>query len=354
MAPWSPGQNVIVLGAGATRGAEFAVSQNRALCLPPLNADFFTQLQRITAVRHQSAIDGVIKDVLDVYGPDFDLTLEQYFTQLEAMRALVDGGSTAGVSFTATRLDSMRQRLLVALSAVLEESADVAKAQSPARKRPCGYHAALVDALKPKDTIISFNYDCVIDHALRTSGKGKWSARYGYGFPNPARVEGTVPWDAPDAPTQQNKSVNLLKLHGSINWFPFPGDGAGAIRLRERPYKQKGDKLYEIVPPEYVKSFGGRAVYADLWSRAQLALRRAKRIVFIGFSFTPTDLHVEALFRVALAEKTAVNEIVIANPSSEHRKRIRTITTGALERRARVVQFDYFAEAAPHLGELLA
>src|SRR5206468_3056679 len=51
MARWSPGRRVVVLGAGATRGAEFVVAPNdkAALlrCLPPLNADFFTQLQRI-------------------------------------------------------------------------------------------------------------------------------------------------------------------------------------------------------------------------------------------------------------------------------------------------------------------
>ncbi len=354
MAPWSPGDNVVILGAGATRGAEFASGSDQPLCLPPLNADFFTQLQRITASRHQSAIDGVLKDLLDVYGPDFSLSLEQYFTQLEAMLATTAGGTSPTGKFGPARLGSMRQRLLVALSAVLEESADVAKANSRARRHPCSYHAALVSSLSPKDTVISFNYDCVVDHALRTSGGGKWSARYGYGFPSPARVEGTSPWDADEAPTQQNKSINLLKLHGSLNWFPFPEDDGGIIKLRERPYKQKGDKLYEIVPPEYVKSVGSRAIYPDLWSRARLALRRAKRLVFIGFSFTPTDLHVEALFRLALADQPSATEVIIlVNPSADHRQRIRTITSPALARGARVVQFDYLAEAAPHFSELL-
>src|SRR5215813_8591177 len=93
VAPWSPGSNVVVLGAGATRGAEF-VRQNSPMCLPPLNADFFTQLQRIPTAKHQPAIEGVLNDVVGLYGPDFALTLEDYFTQLEAMLSTVRARST--------------------------------------------------------------------------------------------------------------------------------------------------------------------------------------------------------------------------------------------------------------------
>lgn len=352
MAPWSPGSCVVVLGAGASRGAEF-VQQGNPLCKPPLNADFFTQLQRIRAGRHQDTVDGVLKDVLRIYGPDFELTLEQYFTQLEAMLSTVRASKMAADKFGVSELQAMRNRLLEALSAVLEEAADVAKGSSPGRKSPCSFHAALVNAVRPKDTIVSFNYDCLIDHALRTIGDGKWSARYGYSFPNPARVEGHVAWDAPNAPTAHNKSINLLKLHGSLNWFPFPDDDSGRIRLRERPYKQAGQKLYEIVPPEYVKSVGSRPIFPTLWSHAELAIRRAKLLAFIGFSFTPTDLHVEALFRLALADGGALKSAVIVNPTREHRKRIRSILAPALEKGARVVQFDTFGDAAPYLGDLL-
>jgi len=46
MPQWSPGKRVVVLGAGATRGAQFVVRPPQGAaalgCLPPLNADFFT------------------------------------------------------------------------------------------------------------------------------------------------------------------------------------------------------------------------------------------------------------------------------------------------------------------------
>jgi hypothetical protein len=293
--------------------------------------------------------------VLELYGSDFQLTLDEYFTQLEAMITALEAGSSSTAAFKVSQLQTKRTNLLDALSATLEESADVAKTTSVGHKKPCGYHRSIVEALSPKDTIISFNYDCVIDHALRTTGIAKWSARHGYGFFKPSRVVGYQPWNAEKAPDAQNRSINLLKLHGSLNWFPFPEDQAsGEIKLRERPYKQNGQKRYEIIPPEYVKTVASRPIFRELWSRAELALRKASVLAFVGFSFTPTDLDVEALFRLALVN-SPLKRVVIVNPDTAHRKRIRKILAPALgARKARVVQFDRFSDAARHLGELLS
>lgn len=358
MARWSPGDVTIVVGAGATRGAQFIEEPPKdgspPACLPPLNTDFFTQLQRISTVKHQTAIDGVLRDVVNLYGPNFSLTLEEYFTQLEAMLSTVSLANTTPQDFTEAKLQAMRSRLLDALSAVLEESADVVKLKSRARIHPCEYHRQLVEALRPRDTIVTFNYDCVMDHALRTYGSPKWSAQYGYGFPDPQRVAGHEPWSADAAPTQINRSINLLKLHGSLNWFPFPENENGIIRLRERPYRQRGEKQYEIIPPEYAKSIHTRPIFVGLWGNAEQAIRRARVLAFIGFSFTPTDLHVEALFRIALANNRRIERVVIANPNQDHRRRIRAVISHVLRRREpRLVQFESFRELAPHASSAL-
>ena len=89
MAPWSPGDRVVILGAGATRGAEF-VEKRDPICAPPLNMDFFTQLQRVTTKKHQETINAVLKDVRRIYGTNYRVSLEQYVTQIESLRAIVD------------------------------------------------------------------------------------------------------------------------------------------------------------------------------------------------------------------------------------------------------------------------
>jgi hypothetical protein len=70
---------VLLLGAGASRGADFGF---RPPCDPPLNRDFFTQLQRITQ-KHDALVRKVMRDVVELFGPNFTLALEDYFTQLE-------------------------------------------------------------------------------------------------------------------------------------------------------------------------------------------------------------------------------------------------------------------------------
>jgi hypothetical protein len=351
MVTWSPGDLLVVLGAGATRGAQFVEQQ--PLCLPPLNADFFTQLQRVQSAKHRGNINSVLRDVQAIYGSNYSITLEQYVTQLESLIQIARLATVKSIAYPEVRLVGMRDRLLVALSAVLEESADVAKSSSIAHLDPCGYHKAIVDVLRPRDTVISFNYDCVIDHSLRTHGTGKWSAKYGYCFPNPARVIGHEAWDADEAPESYNASVNLLKLHGSLNWRPLPAGDGEEIKLRERTYKQGGDKDYELVPPESRKHIEDRVVLKRLWGSAERAIRTSRTLVFIGFSFTPTDLHVDSLFRMALGKNKNLAEIVIVNPSAEHRRAIRAVCRTQLDRGIRLTQFDYLSEFAPHAAAVV-
>lgn len=351
MVRFSPGPTVVVLGAGATRGASFVDSRKNP-CLPPLNADFFTQLQRIRTAKHKVDVDAVVDHVVELYGPNFNLTLEDYFTQLEAMGSVRSLAATSRTTYSKSRIAAMRRSLMSAVSAVLEESADVVKANSRASRHPCSFHGALAAALNPKDTILSFNYDCVMDDALRRCAAGNWSAQYGYGFPNPARVRGHEAWSAENPPTGLNRSINLFKMHGSLNWFRFPTTTNGLIRLRQKPYKQVGDKDYEIIPPERVKNISG--TYEAIWKRAGTAIRHAQVLAFVGFSFTPTDLHVDSFFRIAIDENVGdLRRVVIANPSAEHRSRVRGIVGRALLRRIPVVQFDSFAELAAHLPGVL-
>src|SRR5947207_2433829 len=80
------GGTVFVLGAGASRAAGQnwdSGHQTKLTCLPPLNADFFTHLQRITSTKYGTTVRDVIHDVVDLFGSNFRLTLEDYFTQLE-------------------------------------------------------------------------------------------------------------------------------------------------------------------------------------------------------------------------------------------------------------------------------
>ena len=195
----------------------------------------------------------------------------------------------------------------------------------------------------------------MIDHALRSSGRPVWSAKYGYGFPKPARIDSATAsaWSTAEAPTSQNDTIRLLKLHGSLNWQALPADDGKPIKFRQRLYKQHGSKSYEIIPPEFLKEIR-RQPFETIWARAASALRSAHVVALVGFSFPPTDQLVEALFRMALEDNKVLKRLVIVNPSPEHRSRIRSVCAEPLQRRkARVVQFDTIRDFAPHAQRLL-
>jgi hypothetical protein len=183
-----------------------------------------------------------------------------------------------------------------------------------------------------------------------STAKGKWSAKYGYGFQKPSRIDGYDRWDAPDPPTKAGDSIYLLKLHGSINWqLPTVEAEVKPIVLKERLYAQNGTPRFTIIPPEWIKNIDD-ANFRVLWTHAERAIRNAEQIAFVGFSFTPTDLHVEALFRIALAKQNKLRELIIANPSQDHRRRIRSVFAKPLEGGLLLRQYDDLAQFAQHLN----
>jgi hypothetical protein len=347
MPPLSPSDRVVILGAGATLGASFAGS---ATVRPPLNADFFTQLQRAGG-KHQEIVGKVMKDVVDLFGPNFSLTLEEYFSQLESMIDATRLAPKGIAKLTGADLRNRRERLMKGLAAVLEASTD----EAIRAKDGCTRHRNLVNYLKPRDTIISFNYDCVMDDALRREGDNKWSARYGYAFSRPSRVAeiGDKHW-SPNTPAPNREStIYLLKPHGSINW-QLPAAADGEIVLKQRLHQQRGTPRFTIIPPGWAKREQDEPIFEDLWRKVERALRSARRIAVVGFSFTPTDLHVEAVVRLAIARGPGLKTLVIANPSKSDRRRIRSVFSRQLEQGAVVRQYDDFNEFVKAMPSCLA
>jgi hypothetical protein len=338
MPPFSPGDRLLVLGAGATRGADFGPSFQR-MCEPPLNADFFTQLQRISEPeRRRNLVRSIIADVVELFGANFSLTMEDYFTQLEFLSRTV-ARSPVGAGMTTADLQAKRDRLMSGLSSVLEVSTDAAIRESGG----CRLHKLLVEHLRPRDTVISFNYDCVLDHALRRDGDHKWSARYGYAIPKPSRILGADRWDPASAATSQ--ATCHLKLHGSLNWQLPPADEPdGDVQLKLRLHTQRGTPRFTVIPPVWNKDALEQPIFHSLWISAERAIRTARHVAVVGFSFVPTDLPVESLFRVALARAGRLQTLIIANPSREARQRVRRVFSRSLEDGAVVRQYDGFED----------
>jgi len=200
------------------------------------------------------------------------------------------------------------------------------------------------DVLRAGDTIISFNYDLILDYALKKQGSKKWNAEVGYGIGSTRNARSELRkydrWQ-PENPSGKKESAQLLKLHGSLNFRPGPADNA--IELKERPYThQRGRLHFLIIPPEWEKKYDS-GVFSDLWKEASRALNSARFIVFVGYSLPASDLHSTALFRTATSS-TPLKSLVVVNPDKDARRRTRAVLQRALDRTTRVLSFDYFEQ----------
>lgn len=99
--------------------------------------------------------------------------------------------------------------------------------------------------------------------------------------------------------SQEERAIKLLKLHGSINW------------------KSTRDNETFIVPPTWNKS---DPEVRKLWEIAYQELISAKRIVVIGYSFPETDIYVKSLLALALNENRILQGIYFINPDKERTK----------------------------------
>jgi len=247
----------------------------------------------------------------------------------------------------ANRYRRMRESFLQVLAALLDESIG--------RDPICAYHQRLVEQLGKDDAILSFNYDWLIDHALMKFGKGKWNPKKGYIVPTYSqgnRGVGTRYWackDSSNRPVYSRKTIQLLKLHGSMNWFPVPEDRTPPkLELRKRWWHQNGKLKFEIAPPEWNKPTRS-GVYVPVWRRARKVLIEAKALVFIGYSLPETDLPVQALLGVEEAPNP-LELLVVVNPDQQSRQRIRAVLQRRLDANTRVLSFDRLKDFHRFLG----
>lgn len=167
----------------------------------------------------------------------------------------------------------------------------------------CEYLLDIFCTIDKKDTVISYNWDTIAEHTLE-----KISAVQLKNYAKLLRSESIKIKNFFD------KGL-LLKLHGSFNWMlcqdkqcdlynkiipPFKNKRYKLLTLRETwncPSCKGGKLKSHIVPPVSNKMIHKDSFMKNQWLIAREKLLYAKEIVFIGYSFPPTDFYTDWLFR---------------------------------------------------------
>lgn len=252
---------------------------------------------------------------------DENINLEDFYTQVETDRLTPP---------------DIRKRLMAILDYIIFKamSVPVVSIRNYPEKN-CRLHKKLVEMLKPGDTIISFNYDCLIDDALLYFCN-LWYPHTGYGI-SFNKIEG----DFPPYKTQPRESeVLLLKPHGSVT-FRRKNKKIMLLGLvngiQPLTMSFSGGWKPFIVSPSSLKKTHTKYLEKIL-RQAKIEIKNAHHLVVIGYSFPINDKHVAKIL------KTVPKRITIVNPNHGEKDFVSRLTSFGISK------FDAFYDMEEYLN----
>jgi hypothetical protein len=321
-----------VIGAGASYGdhlerLEHGPIRPRAPVNPPLADGFFRQefLSRLgyefpalwnlfpEGLNYISENLVLRKDTPDDWE---SIDLEKIFTSLELDREFWGVESNYGAHCT------LAQNQLLTL---------ITKLLAVGTKGVYGTYArVLASRLSPDDSVVTFNWDLLLDQELYHPDPANDSGQYQSFIV--AALEGNAGMriDYPSAPRGL-----YLKMHGSINWFQCinrkcpASDGIvfwdntqfcllhlmGAHTLGERCTRCGSATKPLIVPPLLRKPIAENWIFRSIWGLAHAKLRAADVVVIIGFSVPPTDFSAYWLLHSTVGLRDI--PVFVVNPAND-------------------------------------
>ena len=314
---------VFILGAGASRQ-----------CGGPLMGDFLdiaSDLLRSKRVDEKRAeferVFFAIGAMQTVHSKaQLDLTnIESIFTALE-LGNIIQRVPGLGLEEIPLTMSALKELIVKTLEVTIRFPTRSGHIGTP---KPYDSFAKLLDYLRNKAfppqsvSVITFNYDIAADMALFRAEMG--------------------PDYVIEAPLYCRAPVQLLKLHGSLNWATEKESrrirplhlSAYLEKYSLRPFDEGetafvpiGTHLAEyfseqqhlqvdpepvIVPPSWNKADYHHAL-SDIWAAAAKHLSEAEYIFLIGYSLPETDSFFRHLYALGSVGKTTLRKIVVFNP----------------------------------------
>lgn len=273
-------------------------------------------------------------------------TLESIFGYLNYF---IEREECIGKDLSTEKLRSLKEYLIEAIHHTISVQSDK---QATTYKR----FWSNVATLNSNVSVITTNYDTLLDEAFGFLYPDKGFIDYHIHFMNYDHydsIEAFDWWVDPKVPVPifndcaDPKPIKILKVHGSLNWkdcrscnqvllTPWNTEidlNAGHFihyKYPEGPLDEGKSMQYRcpfdgasfqtlIVPPSHNKSYS-HPIINLLLEEAAREVRKAKQIVFIGYSFPDADVHLKALFQKNLAEDTKV--IVITKSKTADIERV--------------------------------
>lgn len=193
------------------------------------------------------------------------------------------------------------------------------------------HYRRLVSSLEVDDSIITFNWDLLIDQELDPADQQKPSHYSNFlSLALGKDLGGGAVFALTGNPGM------FLKMHGSLNWlhcqnFRCPGNSemefdadtqgclnrAMGIHFREMACERCASEMLPLlVPPLLRKPVAENTIIRSVWGLARQRLLNAEKAVIIGFSAAPTDFYAAWLLRSTLGLRENV-EVFLVDPKND-------------------------------------
>lgn len=192
--------------------------------------------------------------------------------------------------------------------------------------------------LDHNDTLITFNYDTVIESLARPSVKVV--------LPNPEQDQPATESNEAAEGSSAKDEPRLLKLHGSVDW----------TEQNQVVSRQTSGPLTHplIATPGDSKYSYRRGMFAPLWNEASQAIKAARRIVWMGYSMPASDASAVELLLSSIGSNPNDGleiDIVLGNGAADAH-RIAAMLDGVLAARPIPSLLVQLSEAQRYLTEL--
>lgn len=363
-----------MFGAGINRG----VTDWHGL-VPPLATDFFQQVLKSDKYNSEHYLSQInnLTDYIKRYWKlsvdnlrlvPFDLESCYTMIQLQSLEALLKGENEKVID-----LAKIEYQLTAILAEFLSEFEHFTF-------RSDSFSALGKIIYSEKSSVITFNYDTLLEAAIGSASgvnlnvpkdfKGlppnngevsdaelayshlNWNSSVAYGvkFDEVQLQHAGISTFAPGDrfyghPDNKMYSHQLLKLHGSLNWFIYTG-----ISILPQIYNQgttsekKGKSILyrgnwwfgrppelngEIIVPIIVTPVLHKEIYKNpiiqtIWGKAKEELVNCERLIIGGYSFPPTDFNTRRLFLESF-ETHRLKEIVVINSDTSVIKTVKEL-----------------------------
>jgi hypothetical protein len=318
-----PRKVVYVIGAGFSFSLGYPLVNDLLIRLwPSLSRPLRTELEKVVLFHHPGFLHNRATSFPNV---------ETLLSEMMANDQLFDASRSAPTGFTLKDLQEIREEVLYQIAVWFHRIYSITSASHPA-----WLNRFRTTVIQSNATVISFNWDLVVDHLL--FGNTVSPTNYGVGS-----IAHTGPV--------------LLKPHGSLNWFDeklgqkinkgrrvlLHQDGNEMVYAftKFRAPKSKIRKYVPlIIPPVFNKSFE-RKIFAPIWQNCVAEIGSASHVIFLGYSLPDADLHARFIFRCGFynqvkgapipsgrAKPTGASAITVVNPDLAAARRIEGITSG--------------------------